>query len=85
MSAASLGEAGTDTQSLAKQAQNPIANLISIPVQSNTNFGVGANHGVQEVLYIQPVIQNPLGVTMTPTRRADLLRVVEKQHAQHVA
>src|ERR1700709_1607817 len=27
---------------------------------------------------IQPVIQNPLGMTMTSTRRADLLRVVEK-------
>ena len=29
-------------------------------------------------IYIQPVIQNPLGMTMTPTRRTDLLRVVEK-------
>jgi len=29
-------------------------------------------------IYIQPVIQNPLGMTMTATRRADLLRVVEK-------
>jgi len=29
-------------------------------------------------LYIQPAIQNPLGMTMTPARRADLLRVVEK-------
>ena len=29
-------------------------------------------------IYIQPVIQNPLGMTMTPTRRADLLRIVEK-------
>jgi DNA-binding transcriptional MocR family regulator len=29
-------------------------------------------------LYIQPVIQNPLGITMPPSRRADLLRVVEK-------
>jgi len=29
-------------------------------------------------IYIQPVIQNPLGMTMTSTRRTDLLRVVEK-------
>ena len=29
-------------------------------------------------VYIQPVIQNPLGMTMTSTRRADFLRVVEK-------
>jgi DNA-binding transcriptional MocR family regulator len=29
-------------------------------------------------LYVQPIIQNPLGMTMPPSRRADLLRVVEK-------
>ena len=29
-------------------------------------------------LYIQPTIQNPLGMTMPAARRADLLRVVEK-------
>src|SRR5262245_14249058 len=29
-------------------------------------------------IYIQPVIQNPLGMTMSSARRADLLRVAEK-------
>src|SRR5436190_2538677 len=29
-------------------------------------------------IYIQPIIQNPLGMTMPAARRADLLRVVEK-------
>ena len=29
-------------------------------------------------LYVQPIIQNPLGMTMPSARRADLLRVVEK-------
>jgi DNA-binding transcriptional MocR family regulator len=29
-------------------------------------------------IYIQPVIQNPLCMTMSPARRADFLRVVEK-------
>jgi DNA-binding transcriptional MocR family regulator len=29
-------------------------------------------------LYLQPVIQNPLGMTMSSARRADLLRVVKK-------
>ncbi len=29
-------------------------------------------------IYIQPAIQNPLGMTMTSARRADLLRVLEK-------
>jgi DNA-binding transcriptional MocR family regulator len=29
-------------------------------------------------IYIQPTVQNPLGVTMSASRRADLLRVAEK-------
>jgi DNA-binding transcriptional MocR family regulator len=29
-------------------------------------------------IYVQPAIHNPLGITMPPARRADLLRVVEK-------
>ena len=29
-------------------------------------------------IYIQPAVQNPLGMTMTAARRSDLLRVVEK-------
>jgi DNA-binding transcriptional MocR family regulator len=29
-------------------------------------------------LYVQPTIQNPLGITMPATRRSELLRVVEK-------
>jgi DNA-binding transcriptional MocR family regulator len=34
--------------------------------------------GQLSALYIQPTIQNPLGMTMPAARRADLLRVVEK-------
>ena len=42
---------------LAKQAQNPIANLISLPLQNNTNFGIGPDEDeVQNILNIQPVI-----------------------------
>ncbi|HET7889338.1 MAG TPA: PLP-dependent aminotransferase family protein [Bradyrhizobium sp.] len=29
-------------------------------------------------IYVQPAMHNPLGMTMSPARRADLLRVVEK-------
>ncbi|MGY8668740.1 PLP-dependent aminotransferase family protein [Bradyrhizobium sp. UFLA05-109] len=29
-------------------------------------------------IYIQPLVQNPLGITMPPARRTDLVRVVEK-------
>ncbi len=34
--------------------------------------------GHLSALYIQPTIQNPLGITMPSSRRSDLLRVVEK-------
>jgi DNA-binding transcriptional MocR family regulator len=34
--------------------------------------------GQLSALYIQPTIQNPLGMTMPAARRADLMRVVEK-------
>jgi hypothetical protein len=41
---------------IAKKLQNPVADLISVPLQSNTNFGFGPENGTQEVLNIQPVI-----------------------------
>jgi hypothetical protein len=42
---------------LAKKLQNPIASLISVPLQSNFDFGGGpAGHGSQYLLNIQPVI-----------------------------
>jgi DNA-binding transcriptional MocR family regulator len=34
--------------------------------------------GRLSALYVQPVMQNPLGITMPPARRTELLRVVEK-------
>lgn len=40
---------------LAKLAQNPIGNLVSVPIQNNTNFNVGPQSGTQNILNIQPV------------------------------
>ena len=45
-----------DASALAEKLQNPIANLISLPFQNNTNFNVGPSHGTQDILNIQPVI-----------------------------
>ena len=45
-----------DAEQLAKLAQNPVGNLISVPFQSNTNFNLGADKKTQEILNIQPVI-----------------------------
>ena len=44
-----------DSEALAKAAQNPIARMISLPIQSNTNLNVGPSKGEQEVVNIQPV------------------------------
>jgi len=45
-----------DTAALAQAAQNPIANMISLPLQNNTNFGVGPGDDTQNILNIQPVV-----------------------------
>ena len=64
----SMALASTATQAvaqsnadLAKQAQNPIANLISLPFQNNTNFNFGPLEKTQNILNIQPVL--PLELT----------------------
>jgi hypothetical protein len=45
---------------LAKAAQNPVGDLISLPLQNNTNFGLGHNESTQNILNVQPVW--PIGV-----------------------
>jgi opacity protein-like surface antigen len=46
----------SEDEDLAKKSQNPIADLVSVPFQSNTNFNIGPFNRTQEVLNIQPVI-----------------------------
>jgi hypothetical protein len=50
------GEQQSKTEELAKETQNPVANLISVPFQNNFNFGIGPNDTTQWVCNIQPVI-----------------------------
>ena len=45
-----------DTEALAKATQNPVASLISVPFQNNTNFAIGPYNRTQNILNIQPVI-----------------------------
>jgi hypothetical protein len=56
-------EANTNggTEALQKATQNPVASLISVPVQNNTNFGQSPGYRTQDVLNIQPVI--PIGIS----------------------
>jgi hypothetical protein len=44
------------TEELAKAAQNPIASLISLPLQNNTNFSFGPQEKTQNILNVQPVL-----------------------------
>ncbi len=53
---------------LAKKVQNPIADLISVPIQNNMNFGYGPDDDVQNVLNIQPVIPIDAGRVTVITR-----------------
>jgi hypothetical protein len=41
---------------LAKKTQNPVSDLISVPFESNFNFGVGPNDDLQYILNVQPVM-----------------------------
>ncbi len=52
---------------LLKAAQNPLADLISLPFQNNTNFGLGPYDRTQNVLNIQPVIPIAKGRIITRT------------------
>jgi hypothetical protein len=48
--------AATNAEELRKAAQNPIASLVSVPVESNFNFGIEPGNRTQDVVDLQPVI-----------------------------
>jgi hypothetical protein len=48
--------AAVNAEELRKQAQNPVASLISVPIQDNFNFNISPSDRTQNVLNIQPVI-----------------------------
>jgi hypothetical protein len=57
LAGAGLGRAQEASEAeLARDAQNPVADLISVPLQSNFNFGVGPRNDLQYVLNLQPVV-----------------------------
>jgi hypothetical protein len=53
--------AAANSDALRKAAQNPVASLISVPIQDNFNTGIEPGYRTQSVLNIQPVI--PLKMT----------------------
>src|SRR4026208_1566431 len=50
-----------DADELAKQTQNPVASLISVPLQGNWDFGLGDRDAAATLLNVQPVM--PFGVS----------------------
>lgn len=56
LATATTARATLSPEDLAKLAQNPVGNLISLPFQNNTNFNTGPLNGTQNILNIQPVI-----------------------------
>jgi hypothetical protein len=48
-------------EELVKQTQNPVADLISVPLQNNFNFGTGSKDRTVYIGNIQPVIPIKLG------------------------
>lgn len=57
---AAEGAPRMDADALARAAQNPVAAMISVPFQNNTNLNYGPRNDTQNILNIQPVI--PLGL-----------------------
>jgi len=53
---AGAAHAAMSAEDLAKLAQNPVGNLVSVPFQNNTNLNFGPQKGTQNILNIQPVI-----------------------------
>ena len=45
----------------AMKAQNPLADIVSMPFQNNTDFGIGEYDRTANVLNIQPIYPVPLG------------------------
>ena len=54
-------------EDLSQQAANPIADLMSIPFQNNTDFGLGSYDRASNVLNVQPVIPLANGKLITRT------------------
>jgi hypothetical protein len=55
------GGAVDEAAELALKLQNPVASLISVPLQANWDFGIGVNDASRFTLNVQPVIPLALG------------------------
>lgn len=50
-----------DAGDLAMKLQNPVASLISVPIQNNWDFGIGSTDAMRYTVNVQPVIPFSIG------------------------
>ena len=83
--AASFAFAELSPEELAKIAQNPVGDLISVPFQNNTNFNYGPEEKTQNILNIQPVIPVSINKDWNVITRTILPVISQPQLAPNVS
>lgn len=65
-------------EELAKKLSNPVASLVSVPFQNNTDWGIGPNNGSKNTLNFQPVVPIALNPNVNMIVRV-ILPIVTQQ------
>lgn len=81
--AAEHEEGAASAEALQKATQNPVASLISVPLQNNTNFNIGPLDRTQNVLNIQPVIPARVSENWNLITRIIMPLVYQPDLSQH--